>query len=79
MKRLFRRAAMPHWAEFLVLLATIYPADRLYSLTVAGRFALWNEWLRPLRFTLGVLVLLVFIVMPGAGKLWKALHAAATK
>ncbi|MFF3467651.1 hypothetical protein ACWCQN_36105 [Streptomyces sp. NPDC001984] len=79
MKRLFGRAAMPHWAEFLVLLATICPADRLYSLTVAGRFAHWNEWLRPVSFTLGVLVPLVFIVMPGVGALWKSLHAAATK
>jgi hypothetical protein len=29
-KCLFHRAAMPHWAEFLVLLATIHPADRVF-------------------------------------------------
>ncbi|MFK4266260.1 hypothetical protein [Streptomyces milbemycinicus] len=77
MKHIFRSATMPHWAEFLTLLATIYPADRLYSLTVADRFAHWNQWLRPLPFTVAVLVILVFIVMPGAGKLWRALYAAA--
>ncbi|MFF4731643.1 hypothetical protein ACFY3M_41380 [Streptomyces mirabilis] len=39
----------------------------------------WNEWLRPLPFTLGVLVLLVFIVTPGATKLWKTLHASTAE
>ncbi|MGN5381282.1 hypothetical protein ACQ4WX_41335 [Streptomyces lasalocidi] len=29
---------MPHWAEFLTLLVTVYSSDRLYSLTVADRF-----------------------------------------
>jgi hypothetical protein len=32
---------------------------------------------RPLPFTLASIALLVFVVMPGAGRLWKALHTAA--
>ncbi|MGW3980393.1 hypothetical protein [Streptomyces mirabilis] len=79
MKHVFGRETLPHWAEFLVLSATIYPADRLYSLTLADRFTEWNEWLRPLPFTLEVLVLLVFIVMPGAAKLWRTLHASTAE
>lgn len=79
MKHIFRKPAMPHWAEFLTLLATIYPADRLYSLTIAGRFANWNQWVHPLPFTLASVTLLVFFVMPGAARLWKALHAKALR
>jgi len=83
MKHTFRKPSMPHWAEFLTLLATIYCSDRLYSLTIADRFTTWNQWVRPLPFILASIALLVFIVMPGAGKLWKtlfpkALHTAAT-
>ncbi|MEV7817583.1 hypothetical protein AB0P05_44225 [Streptomyces flaveolus] len=74
MKRIFRNPTMPHWAEFLTLLVTIYSSDRLYSLTVADRFATWNQWVRPLRFTLASIALLVFVVMPGAGRLWETLH-----
>ncbi|WP_329529343.1 hypothetical protein [Streptomyces sp. NBC_01462] len=78
MPRMFRAPALPHWAEFCTLLATIYLADQLWSRTVAGRFAHWNPWVRPLPFTLASIALLVFVVMPGAGRLWKALHSAAT-
>ncbi|GAX57405.1 para-nitrobenzyl esterase [Streptomyces olivochromogenes] len=42
------------------------PTLRL-KVTLADRFTDWNEWLRPLPLTLGVLLLLVFIVMPDAG------------
>ncbi|MGW3445373.1 hypothetical protein [Streptomyces sp. NPDC001076] len=77
MKHIFRTPAMPHWAEFLTLLVTIYSADRLYSLTIADRFANWNQWVRPLPFTLASIALLVFCVMPGAGRLWKTLYANA--
>ncbi|KMS85614.1 hypothetical protein ACZ91_41340 [Streptomyces regensis] len=66
---------MPHWAEFFTLLVTIYSSDRLYSLNVADRFANWNQWVRPLPFTLASIALLVFCVMPGAGRLWKTLYA----
>ena len=55
---------MPHWAEFLTLLATIYSSDRLYSLTIADLFANWNPWRRPLPFTLTSIALLVFYVSP---------------
>ncbi|MFF4401992.1 hypothetical protein [Streptomyces sp. NPDC001480] len=77
MKHIFRTPTMPHWAEFLTLLVTIYSSDRLYSLTIADRFANWNQWVRPLPFTLASIALLVFCVMPGAGRLWKTLYAKA--
>ncbi|TSB31562.1 hypothetical protein [Streptomyces benahoarensis] len=65
MPHMFRTPAMPHWAEFATLLATIYVSDRLYSLTVADQFAHWNQWVRPLPFALASIALLVFVVMPG--------------
>jgi hypothetical protein len=77
MKHIFRQPTMPHWAEFLTLLATIYASDRLYSLTIADRLANWNQWVRPLPFTLASIALLVFCVMPGASRLWKTLLTLA--
>ncbi|MFJ2022048.1 MULTISPECIES: hypothetical protein [Streptomyces] len=70
---------MPRWAEFLTLLATIYTADRLWSLTLAPCFASWNPWMRSLPFTLATIALLVFVVMPGAARLWKTRHTAGTR
>ncbi|MFJ5032719.1 hypothetical protein ACIQB5_32585 [Streptomyces sp. NPDC088560] len=77
MKHTFRTATMPHWAEFLTLLVTIYSSGRLYSLTIADRFANWNQWVRPLPFTLASIALLVVFVMPSTGRLWKTLYAKA--
>ncbi len=61
MKHIFRKPTMPHWAEFLTLLATIYCSDRLYSLTIADRFTTWNQWVRPLPFTLASIALWLLI------------------
>ncbi|MES5824652.1 hypothetical protein [Streptomyces sp. RG80] len=71
----FRKPTLPHRAEFLTLPATIYCSDRLYSPTVADRFATRNKRARPLPFTLASIALLAFCVMPGAGRLWKTLRA----
>ncbi|WP_327241631.1 hypothetical protein [Streptomyces sp. NBC_01320] len=78
MPHMFRTPAMPHWAEFATLLATIYVSDRLCSLTVANQFAHWNQWVRPLPFALASTALLVFVVMPGAARLWTARYTAAS-